>query len=85
MANISLDYSTNKIFQKDNTTKSYTFKDIGTNNFKLYTVSSSNNSTETKIYDANTSNIDETAIKSSLTNIFMFRVRSRSFRTNIWK
>lgn len=84
MANISLDYSTNKIFQKDNTTKSYTFKDIGTNNFKLYNVSSSNNN-EIKIYDANTSNIDETAIKSSLTNIFMFRVRSRSFRTNIWK
>lgn len=75
MANISLDYSTNKLFKKDNTTKSYTFKDIGTNNFKLYKVPAEDNEfdTITKVYDANTSNIDQAAIKTALTNLFMFR------------
>ena len=75
MANILLDYSTNKVFQKDNTTKSYTFKDIGTNNLKVYNnINKETNETQIKIYDANTSTLDETAIKSSLTNLFMFRI-----------
>ena len=38
MANISLDFSNNALFQKNKITKTYTYKDIGTDNLKLYKV-----------------------------------------------
>lgn len=36
MANLQLDFSDNILFDKNKITKTYTFKDIGTDNFRTY-------------------------------------------------
>lgn len=74
MANISLDFSNNALFQKNKITKTYTYKDIGTDNLKLYKVKNQQTGIiQTKLYDKNTSNIDLNAIKAALRNLFSFR------------
>ena len=71
MANITLDFSTEKILhpaRKENIT--YTYKDIGT--AKMNVVVDSMTKTE-YIDDTNSSNTDTDAIKESLNNIFTFK------------
>lgn len=78
MANISFDFSNNAVFKRDKDTKTYVYRDIGTENFKLvkgYEDPDNLNSEETiKLYSINTSNFDKSAIESALNNIFKFRL-----------
>ena len=88
MANIPIDLSYNELFKIDKDTKTYTYRDISTSNFKLvYQNSLKLDSTEQRVllYDTNTSAFDRDAIKVALTNIFAFRQRTSSIRTNVWK
>ena len=88
MANISLDFSNNALFQKNKITKTYTYKDIGTDNLRLYTVQQGQGyfkEDKLKVYDKNTFNLDMEAIKSAIRNIFKFRMRTRNIIANVWK
>jgi hypothetical protein len=38
MANLTFDYSNNSLFQRNKTTKTYVYKDIGTDNFRLNSI-----------------------------------------------
>lgn len=71
MANISLDYSANLVFRNgDDSFRKYTYRDIGTSNIREY---KDPKTKQNKINDVDTSNYDETAIKQSLINLFIFR------------
>ena len=76
MANLSFDFSNNVVFNRDKDTKTYIYRDIGTENFQLIREQSENFSEEStlKLYSVNTSNFDEQAVKSALNNIFKFRL-----------
>jgi phage baseplate assembly protein W len=75
MANLKVDLSLNKFWQKDENVKTYTYKDLGTDNFYLVTKSNgSYESDSVSLYDINTSVYDERAIENSLNNIFNFRL-----------
>lgn len=70
MANIELDYSATPIFKNgQNSFRKYTYRDIGTSNILSYKGVNG----EKRIYDANTSNYDNDAIKTALRNLFTFR------------
>jgi hypothetical protein len=49
MANIKLDFSNNILFGRDKFTKTYTYRDIGTSNFRMI-----NDGTNNKVIDMNT-------------------------------
>ena len=71
MANVSLDFSANMVFNKsEDSFRKYTYRDIGTDNIREYKDSKTG---QQKINDMDTSNYDETAIKQSLRNLFSFR------------
>lgn len=71
MANISFDFSAKQIFNNgEDSFRKYTYRDIGTQNFRSYTDPETK---QLKIIDLDTSNYDEAAIKASLKNLFMFR------------
>lgn len=71
MANKTFDFSANAVFrQGEDSFRKYTYRDIGTQNFRSYTDPQTK---QLKIIDIDTSNYDETAIKQSLTNLFNFR------------
>ena len=76
MANLSFDFSNNVVFNRDKDTKTYIYRDIGTENFQLIREQPENFSKEStlKLYSVNTSNFDEQAVKSALNNIFKFRL-----------
>lgn len=78
MANLSFDFSNNAVFQRDKDTKTYIYRDIGTENFQLihgYKDQENLNSEPTlKLYSINTSNFNESAIESALRNLFSFRL-----------
>ncbi len=67
MSNINLDYAVYNLNSKESGVQTFTYKDIGTSNIR-YEIISGN----TYIYDKNTSNINDQAIKNSLNNIFNF-------------
>ena len=68
---IILDFSNEKILHPEDAKKqSFTYKDIGTSNI---TLTKDKNTGKVKLNDINTANLDEDAIKQSLTNIFTFR------------
>mgnify|MGYP003571242717 CR=1 FL=1 len=76
MANLSFDFSNNAVFNRDKDTKTYIYRDIGTENFQLVRRPTENFSDKQtlKLYSVNTSNFDEQAVKSALNNIFKFRL-----------
>ena len=76
MANLSFDFSNNVLFKRDKDTKTYIYRDIGTENFQLVrTPSKALSDPETvKLYSINTSNFDKRAVESALNNIFRFRM-----------
>jgi hypothetical protein len=76
MANLKIDLSLNKVFQREENTKTYIYKDIGTENFHLLKDKDGN----PQLYDINTSNYNENAVTASLNNLFNFRLRTRNFR-----
>lgn len=67
MSNINLDYSVLTIFDKEKGVSTFTYKDIGTSNIRFEEKNKVN-----YINDTNTSNINEAAVKASLTNLFGF-------------
>lgn len=71
MANLTFDYSANLVFNKgEDSFRKYTYRDIGTQNFRSYIDPKTK---QLKIIDIDTSNYDETAVKQSLKNLFNFR------------
>jgi hypothetical protein len=88
VANISIDLSLNELFKIDKDTKTYTYRDINIDNFNLNTETSyklDSKNTKITLNDTNTSAYDNSAIKVALKNIFAFRQRTSSIRTNVWK
>ena len=77
MANLTFDFSNNAVFKRDKDTKTYIYRDIGTDNFRLtrtYTdESGAFDSIERKhLCTLNTSHINGDCIKNALNNIFSF-------------
>lgn len=71
MANIVIDLTYSNLTEKVDGVSTYTYKDIGTANFKLE-YKKINNKEITYLNDKNTSNVDLRAIKAALKNIFSF-------------
>lgn len=69
MANIKFDFSKKHIFNQNSTTN-FKYKDIGTDNIKIYVDRITGKET---LVDLNTSNVDVNAINASLTNILNFK------------
>ena len=73
MANLLFDFTSEDILHPSGHENiSFTYKDIGTENFKYAVDAITGKETAS---DLNSSNIDANAIKSSLTNILTFRER----------
>ena len=71
MANVSFDFSANSVFRKgDDSFRKYTYRDLGTQNIRSY---KDKTTSQLKIIDIDTSNYDDSAIKSSLRNLFNFK------------
>lgn len=71
MANIDINLGVRSIRRKVDGVSTYTFKDIGTSNMKLL-YQMKGHQQIISLYDKNTSNNDEFAIKASLNNLFSF-------------
>lgn len=67
MANINLDLTANSVFERAEGIKTYTFRDLGTDNFKI-----EENNKHNIINDINTSNYNANAVRASIKNIFSF-------------
>lgn len=75
MANISFDFSNNAVFKRDKDTKTYIYRDIGTENFQLiHQKTDKKNEIKLTLYSINTSNFDQQAVESALRNLFNFRL-----------
>lgn len=71
MANINLDLTYKKIKENIDGVSTFTYKDLGTSNIKLFYRKQGYKQIP-YIYDNNTSNVDLNAIKQSLKNLFSF-------------
>jgi hypothetical protein len=88
VANIPIDLSLNELFNINKDTKTYTYRDISTAKFSLNVENSyklDTNQPKITLNDTNTSAYDKDAIKVALTNLFAFRQRTSSVRTDVWK
>lgn len=71
MANINLDLTYKKIKENIDGVSTFTYKDLGTSNIKLFYKKQGHKQIP-YLYDNNTSNVDLNAVKQSLKNLFSF-------------